>query len=84
MSVLAIVVGVSIVGLVSVRAHQTGGKSTTTVFGASLIMGAQLLTATQMIVEEKLFRGYQLDQFMVVGTEGFWGMCYWAILLPIF
>ena len=47
-------------------------------------MGAQLLTATQMIVEEKLFKGYQLDQFMVVGTEGAWGMCYWAILLPIF
>lgn len=83
-SVVAIVVGVLIVGLVSVQAHQSGGKSTTTVLGAGLVMGAQLLTATQMIVEEKLFKGYQLDQFMVVGTEGAWGMCYWAILLPIF
>ena len=83
-SIVSIVAGVTIVGLVSVQAHQSGGKSTTTPFGAGLIMGAQILTATQIIVEEKLFRGYQLDQFMVVGTEGFWGICYWSILLPIF
>ena len=57
-SIVAIVVGVAIVGLVSVQAHAAGGNSSTTVFGASLVMGAQLLTATQMIVEEKLFKGY--------------------------
>jgi len=45
-SILFIVVGVLIVGIVSVNSHASGGKSTTTVFGASLILGAQLLTAT--------------------------------------
>jgi hypothetical protein len=28
--------------------------------------------------------GYYLDPLLVVGLEGFWGCCYYAILLPIF
>ena len=39
-SILSIVFGVSMVGLVSVHAHETGGKSTTTPLGAILIITA--------------------------------------------
>jgi hypothetical protein len=36
------------------------------------------------IVEEKLLGDYYLDPLKVVGWEGIWGCCYYAILLPIF
>ena len=39
-SIICIVAGVSIVGLVSVHNHDDGGKSSTTILGASLIVGS--------------------------------------------
>lgn len=36
------------------------------------------------MTEEKILSGYYLDPLLVVGLEGFWGCCYYAILLPIF
>ena len=39
--------------------------------------------ATQMVVEEKYVKGYCLDPLLVVGLEGFWGTCYFIILLPV-
>ena len=39
-SLVSIVMGVSIVGLVSVQNHNDGGKSSTTFLGAALIVGS--------------------------------------------
>ena len=36
------------------------------------------------ISEEKILSQYYLDPLYVIGLEGFWGCCYYAILLPIF
>lgn len=36
------------------------------------------------MVEEKLLDGYYLDPLFVVGCEGFFGLCYYVCLLPIF
>lgn len=35
------------------------------------------------IVEEKLLGDYYLDPFVVVGTEGMWGLVYYLGLLPV-
>lgn len=43
-----------------------------------------MFAATQFVIEEKLFDGYYLDPLFCVGMEGFFGCCYFAILLPIF
>lgn len=37
-----------------------------------------------MIIEEKLFDTYELEPLFVVGCEGFFGLTYFSILLPIF
>lgn len=82
-----IVAGVAIVGITSVaygKASADGDGPTTTVTGIVLLLVAQCFTGGQFIVEEKLLSGYYLDPFLVVGLEGFWGVCIWAILLPIF
>jgi len=82
-----IVAGVAIVGIVSVtlgKKDEGADGPSTTLTGVLLLLGAQCFTGGQFIVEEKLLSGYYLDPFLVVGLEGFWGVCIWSILLPIF
>jgi drug/metabolite transporter (DMT)-like permease len=87
-SLFMIVAGVAIVGIVSVALAKTdaadSSEPATTLTGVLLLLGAQCFTGGQFIVEEKLLSGYYLDPFLVVGLEGFWGVCIWSILLPIF
>ena len=49
-----------------------------------MLILAQCFTASQFIIEEKLFSGYYIDPLFAVGCEGMFGLVYWAILLPIF
>lgn len=35
-------------------------------------------------MEEKILGDYYLEPFLIVGTEGMWGLGYYLILLPIF
>ena len=82
-----IVAGVAIVGVTSVafgKEDPDGSGPATTLTGVVLLLLAQCFTGGQFIVEEKLLSGYYLDPFLVVGLEGFWGVCIWSILLPIF
>lgn len=90
-SLFMIVAGVAIVGIVSVALGESSTTTdadsdgpATTLTGVLLLLGAQCFTGGQFIVEEKLLSGYYLDPFLVVGLEGFWGVCIWSILLPIF
>ena len=86
MALVCIVAGVALVGVVSVS--DSGGKdgptTPTSVLGIVLLLIAQVFTGGQFVTEEKLLGGYYLDPLFVVGCEGFWGCCYYAILLPIF
>ena len=84
-SLITIVLGVFIVGLVGVIASkQEASASETSMLGILLLLAAQCFTGSQFVTEEKLFDGYTLDPLYVIGFEGFWGCCIFAILLPIF
>lgn len=78
--------GVAIVGLVSIMASNKSvdAGATTSLLGIFLLLGAQCFTGGQFVSEEKLLSGSQADPLLVVGMEGFWGCCIFAILLPIF
>jgi len=52
--------------------------------GIVLLLIAQCFTGGQFVSEEKLLSGTSLDPLYVVGLEGFWGCCVFAVLLPIF
>lgn len=84
--------GVAIVGAASLlvkpddnkKGEGDEPKAETTPLGIILLLIAQCFTGLQFISEEKILAGYYLDPLLVVGLEGFWGCCYYAILLPIF
>ena len=81
-----IVLGVFLVGFVSIMASKTdvSAGGATSITGILLLLAAQCFTGGQFVSEEKLLGGYSLDPLYVVGLEGFWGCCVFAILLPIF
>jgi len=85
-SLATIVLGVFLVGVVSIMASKAdvsaGGATSMT--GIILLLAAQCFTGGQFVSEEKLLGGYALDPLYVVGLEGFWGCCVFAVLLPIF
>ena len=58
--------------------------ATTSIAGVIMIIGAQFLTGSQMVTEEKLLSGTDLDPMYVVGMEGFFGLLIFSIALPIF
>lgn len=84
-SLFTIVLGVFIVGFVSIMASKKDISSgSTSITGVLLLLAAQCFTGGQFVTEEKLLGDKVLDPLYVVGFEGFWGCCVFAILLPIF
>jgi hypothetical protein len=49
--------------------------------GMALVLVAQVVQATQVVVEEKLLKDVNLPVMKIVGYEGVWGT---AVMLPIF
>ena len=43
------------------------------IFGMALIVIGQVIQASQVVLEEKLLRGYSIEPFQIVGMEGVWG-----------
>jgi len=88
LSLLAIITGVAVVGLVGIKMSAEEGEDSdstpTSILGVLLLLVSQCFTGIQFISEEKILGGYYLDPLLVVGLEGFWGCLYYAILLPIF
>lgn len=66
-----IILGTFLVGLSSVL-HQKGHAPNPLV-GNILVISAQLLAATQMVLEEKFVQRYNVNPLEVVGNEGLWG-----------
>jgi len=58
-------------------------KSTTgqTALGCALVVFAQIIQASQIVVEEYLLKNIELHPVLVVGLEGFWGTISCSILL---
>lgn len=85
-SLAIIVSGVALVGWAGIyygKKDDSSG-SQTTLLGVLILLLSQCFTASQFVIEEKLFDGYYLDPLFCVGCEGFFGVCYFCILLPIF
>ena len=87
-SLIMIVVGVAEVGYVAIKYAQNHQESETDTNGSEalgilLLLLSQCFTGIQFIVEEKILGDYYLDPFIIVGTEGMWGLVYYLGLLSI-
>ncbi|KAJ2782169.1 hypothetical protein H4R18_002434 [Coemansia javaensis] len=90
-----VVVGVTIVGLsnvisppVAVYAQWRAGESADptalkAALGVVLVLGAQIFTATQFVVEEKILRRYHLTPLRAVGLEGSFGAATVMAAIPV-
>ncbi|KCV69544.1 hypothetical protein H696_03965 [Fonticula alba] len=81
-----VIAGVTIVGLASTL--MTGGDDAPAaknpVLGDILIISAQIFTATQFVVEEKILGKYDAPPMLAIGLEGLFGGLSTAFLMPIF
>lgn len=82
-SVLLVIIGIVIVGYVSLQGSKdTMTKPQTTVLiGDGLIIFAQLIVAIQMCVEEKIMSVYNTPALKAVGFEGMFGALTLGVLL---
>jgi drug/metabolite transporter (DMT)-like permease len=77
-----------LVGYSNMMASSAAGATSTSipqskvVFGMALIVLGQVIQASQVVLEEKLLRGYTIEPFQIVGMEGVWGSL--AMLLVFF
>ncbi|GHJ85303.1 hypothetical protein NliqN6_1705 [Naganishia liquefaciens] len=70
--------------LAAATAEMVAPEDPTRVFiGVLLITGAQIFTATQFVVEEKIFSVYQVEPLQAVGLEGFWGFSVILLAMPL-
>ncbi|KAJ1733760.1 hypothetical protein LPJ61_001402 [Coemansia biformis] len=98
-SLAMVVVGVTIVGLSNVisppanirRQQAQPGEDAEAVdlaafkaiLGVVLVLGAQIFTATQFVVEEKILRRYHLTPLRAVGLEGSFGAVTVMAAIPV-
>lgn len=91
-SLSMVVLGVGIVGLSSVLFPQKKPSDTTTstsdfdfasLLGVFLVLGAQLFTASQFVIEEKILVRYRVTPLKAVGLEGSFGLVSVLAAMPI-
>ena len=98
-SLFVVVFGVAIVGLAGaitkdhkatpsmlgdVDAHTAApSQAVLTVIGVLLIAGAQIFTASQFVLEERIMEKYAMEPIKVVGWEGLFGFVVTAIIMVI-
>ncbi|KAJ2450593.1 hypothetical protein EV183_004194 [Coemansia sp. RSA 2336] len=88
-----VVVGVTIVGLSNVisppaSAHSAAAAAANhnvlkAAVGVALVLGAQLFTASQFVIEEKIIRRYHLTPLRAVGLEGSFGAATVMAAIPV-
>lgn len=88
-SLFIVMLGVAVVGLSNSiygsKQPETGpridvGKA---VIGALLVLFAQIFTASQFVIEEKIMTRYSVEPLKAVGLEGIFGVVTTALLMPI-
>ncbi|KAJ1721135.1 hypothetical protein LPJ53_004320 [Coemansia erecta] len=94
-SLLLVVLGVTIVGLSNIispapHAFAPGespeavdANAWKAVVGVTMVLGAQIFTAAQFVVEEKIIHRYHLTPLRAVGLEGTFGALSVMIAIPI-
>ncbi|EIE26741.1 hypothetical protein COCSUDRAFT_4914, partial [Coccomyxa subellipsoidea C-169] len=86
MGIILITAGAAMVGASSIiydNGALSGRRLLNPLLGDIMIVAAQVLAATQFIVEEKYLARYRVPALLAVGLEGFWGLVLSAIALPI-
>jgi drug/metabolite transporter (DMT)-like permease len=78
-----IIIGLTAVGLSDIMGSSTGKDANRTdiLIGDSLIILAQIITASQMVFEEKFVAGLDIPALQAVGWEGFFGFFVLSSLL---
>ncbi|XP_038076440.1 solute carrier family 35 member F6-like [Patiria miniata] len=82
LGMFSILVGLVLVGtsdLTEMKSGTMGANSIIT--GDLLIIMAQIITATQMVVEEAFLYKHKIPALQAVGWEGFFGFCVLSLLL---
>ncbi|KAI8379428.1 uncharacterized protein BYT42DRAFT_568743 [Radiomyces spectabilis] len=90
-SLVLVVVGVAIVGLSSVlfpqnapgQSSEDTGFDPASLLGVVLVLGAQLFTASQFVIEEKIMLRYQVTPLRAVGLEGTFGLVSVLAAMPV-
>lgn len=91
LSLVMVVVGVGIVGLSSVLFPQKKPSAEaeeaefdySSLLGVGLVLGAQLFTASQFVIEEKILARYKVTPLKAVGLEGSFGLISVLAAMPI-
>lgn len=78
-----VLAGSAIVGIASVTGAKDddGGGASNPLLGDILIVAAQVITAFQMVVEEKFVNGRKIPALQAVGWEGVWGFSVLSLVL---
>lgn len=91
-SLSMVVLGVGIVGLSSVLFPQkkpadtldeSAGLDVASLLGVFLVLGAQVFTASQFVIEEKILVRYKVTPLKAVGLEGTFGLFSVLAAMPI-
>lgn len=82
-----VIVGISLVGMSSFifpkNSSSSDDNSSMQTISVILILISLITNGILFVSEEKLFSKYYLHPFQVVGTEGFWGLSFYVIILPL-
>ncbi|XP_014673562.1 PREDICTED: solute carrier family 35 member F6-like isoform X2 [Priapulus caudatus] len=74
-------IGLALVGISSVLNESNKHEVYETAIGISLILGGQLVSATQMIIEESFLKNRSLHPLHVVGMEGTFGFFIMSLIV---
>lgn len=79
-----VIMALVMVGVACVESQSGGASQRDQIVGIMLIVGAQLIQATQIVVEEFLLKNVKAPPLLIVGTEGMWGLLVTTlIVLPL-
>ena len=67
----------------SIHAQMKPSQAAMTVIGVLLIAGAQIFTATQFVLEERIMEKYAMEPIKVVGWEGIFGFSVTLIVMIV-
>lgn len=81
--ILFVIIGLGVVGASDFISNDGGPEHTRNniITGDLLIIMAQIITAVQMVYEEKYVAGYDIPALQAIGWEGFFGVSVLGLLL---
>lgn len=88
LALIIVMIGVAIVGAAPIVFNETDASEGTSEIGSpavgvSLVLLAQLFSALQFVVQEKIVTKYSASPLKLVGLEGFWGLFTIVVVMPI-